>query len=42
MGLNIITLKEQMGHSRIETTMMYLHIAQSDPAAGFAPMKKLY
>ena len=42
MGLNIITLKEQMGHSRIETTMMYLHIAQSDPKAGFSPMKKLY
>ena len=42
MGLNIITLKEQMGHSRIETTMMYLHIAQSDPEAGFSPMQKLY
>jgi len=42
MGLNIITLKEQMGHSRIETTMMYLHIAQSDPGTGFSPMQKLY
>lgn len=42
MGLNIITLKEQMGHSRIETTMMYLHIAQSAPGAGFSPMQKLY
>jgi integrase/recombinase XerD len=42
MGLNIVTLKEQMGHSRIETTMMYLHIAQSDPGAGFSPMQKLY
>lgn len=42
MGLNIVTLKDQMGHSRIETTMMYLHIAQSDPEAGFSPMQKLY
>ena len=42
MGLNIVTLKDQMGHSRIETTMMYLHIAQSAPGAGFSPMQKLY
>lgn len=42
MGLNIVTLKEQMGHANIQTTMMYLHIAQSNPAAGFSPMQKLY
>lgn len=42
MGLNIVTLKEQMGHANIQTTMMYLHIAQSAPGAGFSPMQKLY
>jgi integrase/recombinase XerD len=42
MGLDILTLKEQLGHARIETTMMYLHIAQVNPIAGFAPLEKLY
>lgn len=42
MGLNILTLKEQMGHARIDATMMYLHIAQSNPQAGFSPMDRLY
>lgn len=42
MGLDILSVKEQLGHSRIETTMMYLHITQSNPKVGFSPMKKLY
>ncbi len=42
MGLDIVTVKNQLGHVKIETTMMYLHIAQSNPNAGFGPMDKLY
>jgi site-specific recombinase XerD len=42
LGLDIVTVKKQMGHVKIETTMMYLHIARSNPNAGFGPMDKLY
>jgi len=42
MGLDIVSVKNQLGHVDIATTMMYLHIAKSNPKAGFAPMEKLY
>jgi site-specific recombinase XerD len=42
MGLDIVSVKNQMGHAEISTTMMYLHIAKSNPNAGFSPMDKLY
>lgn len=42
MGLDIVSVKNQMGHAEIRTTMMYLHIARSNPQAGFSPMEKLY
>jgi site-specific recombinase XerD len=42
MGLDIVSVKNQLGHADIATTMMYLHIARSNPKAGFAPMEKLY
>ena len=42
MGLDIVSLKNQLGHADIATTMMYLHIARSNPKAGFAPMEMLY
>lgn len=42
MGLDIMTLKELLGHSDIHTTMIYLHIAQLDKGKGFNPMDKLY
>lgn len=42
MGLDIVSVKSQLGHAEISTTMMYLHIAKSNPKAGFAPMDKLY
>lgn len=28
-GMDIVSIKELLGHSRIETTMIYLHVAQS-------------
>jgi site-specific recombinase XerD len=42
MGLDIVSLKDQMGHVDIRTTLMYLHIARSNPQAGFSPMERLY
>jgi site-specific recombinase XerD len=42
MGMDIMTLKELLGHSDIHTTMIYLHIAQLDKSKGFTPMDKLY
>lgn len=42
MGLDIVSVKDQLGHEDVRTTMMYLHIAKSDPAAGFSPLTKLY
>lgn len=41
-GLDIVSLKDQMGHVDIRTTLMYLHIARSNPQAGFSPMERLY
>jgi len=41
-GLDLVTLKNQMGHGRIENTMMYIHIARIDPARGFSPLQTLY
>lgn len=42
MGLDIVSVKNQMGHVDIRTTLMYLHIARSNPKAAFSPMDKLY
>lgn len=42
MGLDIVSVKNLLGHALIRTTMMYLHIAQTKPQAGFAPLSKIY
>ncbi len=42
MGLDIVSVRNQLGHSEIKTTMKYLHIAQSNPKAGFTPIEKLF
>lgn len=42
MGLDIVSVQNQLGHANIATTMMYLHIARSNPHAGFSPMQRLY
>jgi hypothetical protein len=31
-----------MGHSRITTTMTYIHIAQVMPKVAFSPLDRLY
>ena len=41
-GLDLFTLKEQMGHARITTTMTYIHIAQVMPRVAFSPLDRLY
>lgn len=41
-GLDIMTVKEQLGHARIEATMEYLHIARINPQQAFSPLDVLY
>ncbi|MBU3714150.1 MAG: integrase [Ferruginibacter sp.] len=41
-GLDILTLKELLGHERIETTMEYLHICQLDKHRAFSPLDTLF
>jgi site-specific recombinase XerD len=42
MGIDIMTLKNLLGHVDIHTTMIYLHVAQLDKGRGFNPMDRLY
>jgi site-specific recombinase XerD len=41
-GQNIMVLKEQLGHANIQTTLMYLHIAQLDTVNKFGCLDALY
>lgn len=41
-GLDIVSIKELLGHTNIETTMMYLHIAKLGRKAPFSPLDNLY
>ncbi len=41
-GLNIITVKELLGHAKIETTMVYLHVAQCPLIQAHSPLDTLY
>jgi len=41
-GLDIMTLKDLMGHSRIQTTIGYLHVARSNPHRAFSPLDTLF
>ena len=41
-GMDIMTLKEMLGHERIETTLVYLHIAQSGRRKAFSPLDTLF
>jgi len=41
-GLDIVSIKELLGHAHIETTMMYLHIAKTSRKAPFCPLDNLY
>ena len=41
-GLDIISLKELLGHARIETTLIYLHVANLEKKHKFSPLDTLY
>lgn len=42
MGLDIVSLKDALGHSAIETTMIYLHISRIGRQTTFAPLDRVY
>jgi integrase/recombinase XerD len=41
-GVNIVTIKELLGHAHIDTTMIYLHLARPMLSVAFSPMDTLY
>jgi integrase/recombinase XerD len=41
-GMDIVSIKELLGHERIETTMIYLHVAKSNRINLFSPIDRLY
>jgi integrase/recombinase XerD len=41
-GMDIVSIKELLGHERIETTLVYLHVAKPDRTNLFSPLDRLY
>lgn len=41
-GLDIMTIKDLLGHECIDTTLIYLHVAQSGRVKPFSPLDTLY
>ena len=41
-GLDIISIKELLGHECIDTTLVYLHVAQNGRVKPFSPLERLY
>ena len=41
-GVDIVTIKDQLGHARIQTTMMYLHVAKVSRTLAHSPLDTLY
>ncbi len=41
-GVNIVTVKELLGHSEVATTMIYLHVAQLSIVSAHSPLDTLY
>jgi site-specific recombinase XerD len=41
-GLDILSVKELLGHDNIETTMIYLHVAQNERRKLFSPLDTLF
>lgn len=42
MGLDIMGVKDLLGHADIRTTLIYLHVAQSGRQKPFGPLDRLY
>ena len=41
-GMDIVSIKELLGHERIDTTMVYLHVAKPNRTNLFSPFDRLY
>jgi integrase/recombinase XerD len=41
-GVNIVTVKELLGHADVTTTMIYLHVASMDIIKAHSPLDTLY
>ncbi|PWH85205.1 integrase [Brumimicrobium oceani] len=41
-GLNLLALKELLGHARIETTLVYLHVSNSGSSKKYSPLDLIY
>ena len=41
-GVNIVTIKNLLGHATIQTTMIYLHVAQLPDKPPHSPLDTLY
>jgi site-specific recombinase XerD len=41
-GLDIMSIKDLLGHACIDTTLVYLHVAQSGRVKPFSPLDRLY
>ncbi len=41
-GLDIVSIKDLLGHACIQTTMVYLHVAQNGRRKPFSPLDTLY
>jgi site-specific recombinase XerD len=41
-GMDIVSIKELLGHERIDTTMVYLHVAKPNRSNVFSPFDRLY
>ena len=42
MGLDIMSVKDLLGHADIQTTLTYLHVAQLGRQKPFSPLDRLY
>ena len=42
MGLDIMSVKDLLGHADIQTTLIYLHVAKVSRLETFSPLEKLY
>lgn len=41
-GMNIMSVKELLGHARIETTLIYLHVVNVGSSVKYSPLDTLY
>ncbi|NBC06284.1 MAG: tyrosine-type recombinase/integrase [Bacteroidetes bacterium] len=41
-GLDIMSIKDLLGHECIDTTLVYLHVAQNGRVKPFSPLERLY